>query len=525
MLFIMNIAMIQFLDNCNNWTKTGTLKKAVLPPLTKGTTYYWHVRAVNGADVTYSNGSETEAWYFIVPNDPGSFTKNFPADESYTAVMPTLFWRPAEDAVSYQVCVNTIAAPCTKWTNTTSNTLETKKLKAGTTYYWQVRAKNLAGITYADGSDTDFRSFTYMGKMKMISAGDNHACVVTGLGGVKCWGNNEYGQLGTGNNDNASEPVDVFGLTSGVAAVSAGGSNTCALTELGGLKCWGFGELGELGNGSKVNSNVPVDVTGLTSGVKSVSVGSYNTACALTNEGVVKCWGYNEDHELGDGTVENKFEPVSVLGLPAGIKAISAGGYHNYALTKSSGIICWGDNGYGEIGNGTLDPAILPTYAAGMTSGINSVSAGYSHTCALTSSGIEKCWGFNWNGELGNGSTDDHAALPQTVLLPSGKYTKISSNGGNCAINKGGALYCWGANGNGQVGNGTNDNVNIPAAVTSLSSGVAQVASGGYFTCAITAQGGVKCWGQNNTGQLGDGTTNDSNVPVDVNGFGVFTDR
>ncbi len=519
--------LAQTLEDCDkNWTNVGSLKKVVLTSLPKGTTFYWHVRAVNGADLTYSNGSDTSAWYFIIPNDPGAFTKDFPADGSQAAVMPDLLWHSSAGAVSYQVCINTIAAPCKKWTSTTSNFLETKKLKEGTTYYWQARAINISGVTYADGSDTEYYSFTYMGKMKMISTGDYHACVVTGLGGVKCWGDNSAGQLGTGNNDDASEPVDVPGLTSGVIAVSAGGNNTCALTVLGGVKCWGWGTLGELGNGSKVNSNVPVDVTGLTSGVKSISVGSYNTACALTIDGVVKCWGYNEDYEIGDGTNENRFEPVTVLGLPAGIKAVSAGGYHTCALTKNNGVMCWGDNGSGELGNGTHDNALSPNYVTGLTSGVKSINAGYGVTCALTTSGAVKCWGDNGYGYVGNGTSNVEELTPQNVLLPSGKNTALSTNSNSCAIHKGGALYCWGINTTGELGNGTTDvSSNIPVIVAGLNSGVDQVSAGGYFSCAITGQGGVKCWGDNTYGELGNGTNVASNVPVDVNGFGVFTDR
>ena len=149
-----------------------------------------------------------------------------------------------------------------------------------------------------------------------IAAGLNHSCMLTSTGGVQCWGANDYGQLGDGTLTThlISDPVDVSGLSSGIIAIAAGGDNTCALTSAGGVKCWGRGSGGRLGNGGFTDKLIPVDVSQLGSGVSALAVGIQHT-CALTTDGVVKCWGLNESGQLGDGTTDPKFFPVNVVGV------------------------------------------------------------------------------------------------------------------------------------------------------------------------------------------------------------------
>ena len=181
-----------------------------------------------------------------------------------------------------------------------------------------------------------------------VAAGASHTCALTTAGGVKCWGRNGYGQLGDGTTDNRYTPLDVTGLSAGVAAVTAGGSHTCALTTAGGLKCWGASDVGQLGDGTTDNRSTPVDVTGLTSGVAAVAAGRDHT-CALTTAGGLKCWGGNGCGQLGDGTQSDRYTPVDVTALTSGV---AAGGYHTCALTTADGLKCWGHKRRGQLGDG-----------------------------------------------------------------------------------------------------------------------------------------------------------------------------
>ena len=316
-------------------------------------------------------------------------------------------------------------------------------------------------------------------KAATVSNGGNHSCALTTVGGVKCWGNNMLGQLGNGSDYLAFPfPVDVVGLGSGAVAVSAGGDSSCAVTSAGAVKCWGENSAGQLGDGTTTDSRVPVDVVGLGSGAVAVSA-SWGHSCAVTSAGAVKCWGFNGYGQLGNGTTTNSRVPVSVVGLSSGVVAVSAGWSHACALATAGAVKCWGSNDSGKLGNGTTTGSTVPVGVVGLGSGVVAVSAGLTHSCAVATAGAAKCWGGNGYGQLGNGTTADSR---------------------------------------------------IPVGVVGLGSGAAGVAAGGNpgefslsgdHSCAVTTAGTVRCWGNSNMGQLGNGTYTRSSVPVDVIGLGT----
>ncbi len=354
-----------------------------------------------------------------------------------------------------------------------------------------------------------------------VSAGTSHTCVVTTTGGVKCWGADNLGQLG---NDAAltrmPTPVDVLGLTSGVASVSAGDSHTCAVTTAGGLKCWGSDDSGQLGNDAALtNKPTPVDVQGLTSGVASVSAGSSLT-CAVTTAGGLKCWGADNVGQLGnDSSLVNKPTPVDVLGLTSGVASVSAGNSHTCAVTTLGGLKCWGYNNYGQLGDNSATDKPTPVDVLGLTSGVARIAAGNFHTCAVTTSGGAKCWGRDDYGQLGNDAALVSKPTPVDVQgLTSGVVSIVAGGYHACALTATGGLKCWGNDSYGQLGNDAAlTNKPTPVDVFELNSGVASASAGYFHTCALTTAGGLKCWGRDNNGQLGnDAAMTNQPTPVDV---------
>ncbi len=355
--------------------------------------------------------------------------------------------------------------------------------------------------------------------VKAIAAGGGHSCAVTESGGVKCWGANFSGQLGDGSTSQRLTPVDVIGLSVGIEAIAAGGGHSCALTGVGGLTCWGDNYYGQLGDGSTANRLTPVDVTGLSGAVQAIAAGGSHS-CAVVTAGGVICWGFNDRGQLGDGSTTQRSTPVDVVGLASGIKAIAVGkSDHTCALTEAGGVKCWGMNFYGQLGDGSTTNRSTPIDVTGLSSGIEAIAAGDSHSCALTDAGVVRCWGNNFNGQLGDGSTTDRLTPVDVVGLPAAIKAIAAGRGHTCALTAAGGVKCWGANFGGQLGDGSTTQRPVPVDVVGLSAGVKAVATGRGHSCALTEAGGAKCWGDNFAGQLGDGTTTQRLTPVDVVGL------
>ncbi len=361
---------------------------------------------------------------------------------------------------------------------------------------------------------------------QLIAPGGRHTCVLTTAGAVACWGYNEFGQLGNGTITSSLLPVAVTGLTSGVTTVSAGDLHTCAITATGGLKCWGLNN-GRLGDGTSTQRTTPVDVVGLTSNVIAVAASDGHT-CALTSSGGIKCWGSNTYGQLGDRTRTSRNAPVDVVGLTSGVVAIATGEYHTCALTSSGGVKCWGRANVGQIGDGNINDFVghfeygTPRDVANMTSGVIAITAGEYHTCALKSAGSVSvyCWGYNSNGQIGDGTqTSRNTPALVSALDFSGVAAITAGDRHTCVRTTAGAVLCWGTNIDGQLGDGSFTTRYIPTAVVGLTSGVTVLVAGDRHTCAITTGNRGMCWGGNVNGEVGDATTILRNTPVNIIGF------
>lgn len=360
-------------------------------------------------------------------------------------------------------------------------------------------------------------------EMAHLDLGDWHTCALTSTHGVKCWGRNDRGQLGNNSTTDSPKPVDVSGATSNVSAIAIGSFSNCLITDVGGAKCWGSGIDGQIGNGSNSNQSTPVDVVGLPSKVvqiaKSDGNGYSGHACAVMDTGRIMCWGSNAFGQLGNGeTATAQSTPVAVSGITDAL-AVTVGSRHSCAISKSEGVKCWGQNNSGQLGNGDKTNKSVPVNVVGLATGAVALSAGGDNTtristCAVTSNGGVKCWGSNADGQLGDGTTITSSVPVDVKDLTSFAVSVHIGNRHACASMTSGEVACWGWNASGQIGNGTQISALRPVLVKNIPTGAAATATGYQHSCAVMTDRQVYCWGNNQYGQLGDETTTMRLSPV-----------
>jgi alpha-tubulin suppressor-like RCC1 family protein len=301
--------------------------------------------------------------------------------------------------------------------------------------------------------------------------------------------------------------------------LAGGVSHTCGLAAGGAAWCWGWNQFGQLGNGTQANRNTPGAVNGGRTFVM-IEAG-YSHTCGLESDGDAWCWGNNSNGQLGDGTTQTRLAPVQVGG---GVKfaTIAAGTFHTCGLTSAGAAWCWGYNISGQLGDGSTSDRSTPQSVSGGHT-FTVIAAADRNTCALTTAGAAYCWGLNTQGQLGDG-TNFNRSVPGPVT--GGRHFRSLEAGlqqHTCGLLGAGEAFCWGLNFNGQVGDGTNTNRNVPTAVmTGLRFGL--LAAGGAFTCGIAETGTTWCWGLNDQSQLGNGSAvAQSLLPVQVGGGQIFT--
>jgi alpha-tubulin suppressor-like RCC1 family protein len=354
-------------------------------------------------------------------------------------------------------------------------------------------------------------------------------CAIASTGRSYCWGSDSLGEAGDNRTNTIdSLPRLVLDSNVTLGSISVGHQHTCAQrkgTYL--VQCWGSNQYGMLGSGF-TGGDVPYPAYGpiayppenADGNFSEISTGKVHT-CGLIYESAY-CWGFNGYNALGDSTSIDRNSPEAVKS-PSGVNFthISAGYAQTCAVAQAGTAYCWGYNYDGELGTGDTLFRIAPA-AVIAPPGVTfiAISTGSNHTCALSSSGAAYCWGATRFGMLGDGDTasSSHSAIPVQVAAPPGvTFTKISAGGlHTCALTAGGAAYCWGYNLDGELGNGTRVNSPVPTAVTGPTGlTFADISGGEYFTCGLAGIA-VYCWGANGVGQLGNLSTRASPVPVPI---------
>jgi alpha-tubulin suppressor-like RCC1 family protein len=354
---------------------------------------------------------------------------------------------------------------------------------------------------------------------RQMSAGGYHTCGVTADNGAYCWGEN-FGQLGDGTTTRRQTPVAVTGGLRFVQ-VSAGLTHTCGLTTDNRAYCWGNEQSGRLGDGSTVPGPtavpLPVAVVGGRS-FRRIDAG-YAHTCGVTVGYVAFCWGDNHGGQLGDSTTTERVVPVRVRAGTLRFLRVTAGEFHTCGVTRENRAYCWGDNTSGQLGDGTTTRHTTPVAVKGRLSWLTVVAAGYQ-TCGLSTDKRAYCWGNDGNGQSGIGAIYQRRKVPQLVV--GGLQFQGVSPGGNhvCGVTLGNKAYCWGLNFAGQLGNGTTTTSTTAVAVSGgLQFGGGVTAGSGGHSCGWTAAGQAYCWGRNESGALGDGTLQARAIPAPVAGL------
>jgi alpha-tubulin suppressor-like RCC1 family protein len=381
-----------------------------------------------------------------------------------------------------------------------------------------------------------------------VATGDVHTCALLRNHRVRCWGDNSYGGLGDGSTTPRNRAILVrnaagTGPLSGVTAITVGSFHTCALLTSGQVRCWGDNFSGQLGSGSTaLQSPLPTTVANESGesalqGVVQVTAGEHHT-CARLASAQVRCWGGNQFHQLGNGSDADSGLPVAVApvsggGVLNGVNQIDAGENHTCARSSSRRTLCWGSNSHGELGDGTDDDHLRPVEVvtpdgSGVLSEVRRVSAGGTISCVVLVDRSARCWGDGQYGQLGNGG-DDGSFRPVVVRTRAGGPRLVgigtidAGYGHACVRLTNGQVRCWGQNEDSELGNGVLDgpDVPFPTTVRAMSgsgplTGVAQLETNAIHTCVRLANSQVRCWGFGADGQLGDGANANRPRPVRV---------
>jgi titin len=499
---------IEYSTNGTTWESfthsPSVSTNATITGLTRGTAYRFRVAALSAAGS--SNWTTTSAPGIVAAGVPSGSTELLVTNRTQTSV--SLSWVAPVDNGGAAITDYVIrySVDGLTWSTfadgvSTSTTAVVTGLTRGSLYRFRVAAVNDVGV----GPDAFPRAAT----STIIGTGSRHGCAVNVDLTARCWGANNFGQLGDGSTTESLVPVAVSGL-SNVVSISAGGDHSCAVMGDGTARCWGQ-------DGWTTGTPVPIVVSGL-SNAMSVSTGQYHS-CFVLGDGTAQCRGFNSSGQLGDGSSGSGVPvlvPVVVSGL-SNVVSITAGGNHSCAVLRDQTVRCWGLNSSGQLGNGSTTSSSVPVVVSGL-SNVVSISAGSAHSCAVLADGTARCWGFNSSGQLGNGVSGlaTSSSVPVVVSGLSNVVSISAGDGYSCAVVGDGTARCWGRNVSGALGDGSTTSSSVPVVVSGLSNVVSVSAGSREHSCAVLLDGTARCWGYNQFGQLGNGTQTDSSIAAVV---------
>ncbi len=353
----------------------------------------------------------------------------------------------------------------------------------------------------------------------VVAAGDQHVCAIAVDSFTYCWGYNEQGQLGNGTNETRTVPT-LVSTDQTFTSLTAGRYFTCALNAEGAAYCWGDNSSGALGNGvsgggsADADQSTPVPVstdlrfTALAAGQVHV--------CGVTADAETYCWGAGSSGQLGSGETGTQTTPVRAAeGIQ--VVALTPGSDSNMCALDTDGAAwCWGSNAFGQLGTGDKYNNSQPVPQA-VSGGLvfTQLTHGRTFACGLLGDGTISCWGDNRDGQLGDGTTDERL-VPTLVDTDITFASVFAGTAHTCGLDATSAAYCWGSNGFGQLGDGTEGGgVVSPAPVSGVLTFIS-LSPGEEYTCGITTDSAVYCWGSNRDGWLGDGTQDARFEPTPV---------
>ena len=337
-----------------------------------------------------------------------------------------------------------------------------------------------------------------------ITGGKGSTCAKRNDGRLWCWGSNTSGELGDGTQSpGRATPAPVSSALVGEIGQFSASDHTCSRQKDGRLWCWGANQTAQVGDGTTALRYAPVQVTTLGNSAAKVSSTGLLGTCALKMDGTAWCWGYNPVY----GVSFTRFDtvPIQVASLGNQVIDIRTGGYVICALKLDGTLWCWGDNYFGQLGVGDTVTRTAPTQVTALGNQVVDFRLDGGASCALKADGTLWCWGYNGNGQLGVGDTVKRVVPTQVAALGNQVTSMATGTSHTCALTANKTVWCWGSNTYGQVGDGTTVQRNLPVAVV-LPSAVKAITAGAYHNQAMLENGAAFTWGQNSQGALGTGS-------------------